>query len=185
MNGRQVGGLIGAVGGVAFIVINAGELPGSLVWRVVGVVGFVALVATLLLRPPPAPPEPTPRAMRIYWACVIGEVLAIPVGAAILGNAGQADLVPAWVVLVVGVHFVPFARAFELPLFLRLGIAMMVIALAGMATALAGVERGVPAAAVLAGFVLFAAVWAGARADEAEPLRETVASVIPPVGRNH
>ncbi|MDN5893840.1 MAG: hypothetical protein L0H93_07400 [Nocardioides sp.] len=164
MNGRQMGGFIGAVGGLSFVLANAGALPGVLVLRVAGVAAFVALLAMLILRPPPAPPEPSPGAIRVYWACVAGEIAALPLGAAGFRALDQTDLVPAWVVLVVGVHFVPFASAFRLPMFRWLGITMILVALSGMAVTLAGVDEGARAAAAAAGVVLFGAVYAGSRA---------------------
>ncbi|KQZ67033.1 hypothetical protein [Nocardioides sp. Root151] len=167
MNGRQIGGLIGAGGGLVFVLANAGELPGATALRVVGVACFVVLVAWLVVRTPAAPPTPTPAALRIYWTCVLGELVAIPAGAAVLRQLGHAELVPAWVLLVVGTHFVPFAQAFRLPLFARLGLVLIAIALAGMASSLAGVDDAVPLAAVAAGFVLFAAVAVGSLQREA------------------
>ncbi|WP_067435521.1 hypothetical protein [Nocardioides jensenii] len=163
MNGRQIGGLIGAVGGLVFVLANAGELPASTTLRVVGVVAFVAVVAWLVLRTPEAPPVPSPAALRIYWTCVIGELVSIPAGAAVLRRLDHAELVPSWVVLVVGVHFVPFAQAFKVPLFRTLGLVLVAIAALGMAGTLLGFDDGVPLAAVVAGFVLFTAVYAGSR----------------------
>lgn len=169
MNGRQIGGLIGAVGGLSFVLSNAGELPVSMLWRVLGVFGFVTAVGLMLAKAPAAPPVPAPRALRTYWLCVLGEVLAIPAGAAVLRALGHVDLVPAWVVLVVGVHFLPFATAFKVPMFRTLGLVLVGIAVLGMGGTLAGVELGVRIAAVAAGFVLFAAVVAGSRSDDHEP----------------
>ena len=63
-------------------------------------------------------------------------MLAIPVGAQVLLRVlHRPALTPVWVVLVVGVHFLPFARAFRVPLFTWLGAVLITVAvLGGVAT---------------------------------------------------
>ncbi|MFD1049576.1 FAD-dependent oxidoreductase, partial [Kibdelosporangium lantanae] len=52
-------------------------------------------------------------AMRVYWTCVVAEVVGFFVGAQVITRVfDRPDLVVVWVVLVVGAHFVPFAAAF-------------------------------------------------------------------------
>src|SRR5687768_16832934 len=117
MRGERIGAMIGSIGGLVFVLINAGELPGParLPVRVAGVLTFVAVVWFAVLRPSSAPAPagpPTGRAIKIYWASVAAMGIGIPVGANILGNVlDLPELTVLWVVLVVGAHFLPFAGA--------------------------------------------------------------------------
>ncbi|WP_375426642.1 hypothetical protein [uncultured Friedmanniella sp.] len=103
--GQRLGSLIGAIGGLLFVQLNAGGLG-----RPVGTVVRVAGVA----------------------------------------------------VFVVGVHFLPFARAFHVDLFRPLSVALIGIAVGGSVLALPADPRAVPAAAVAAGAVLLAFAVVGA-----------------------
>lgn len=152
-----MGAVVGAVGGLVFVLVNAGGLPGAVPVRAAAVVVALAVLALALLRPPPAPPEPGPRAWRTYQLSVLAMVVAIPAGAAVLGGAGRDDLVLPWVVLVVGLHFLPFAGAFGTPLFRALGLTMAVVATAGAVCVRAGVQDAAPWTGVVAGGVLLTA----------------------------
>jgi hypothetical protein len=162
----RTGALIGAIGGVVFVLANAGALgsPASVVLRVVGVAAFAVVLWWSVLRrgaAQPGPP-PAPGALRTYLLCVVGEVLAIPLGAQLLVRAvGRPELVLPWVVLVVGVHFLPFARTFRVPLFAALAWSLVVLGLLGGALAVAVGPVLASAAGVLAGFVLLAFAAAG------------------------
>lgn len=168
MNGRILGSLIGAVGGLVFVLVNSAELPAATLLRVVGIVaGIALLVATVLaIRRGSAATDTPPEAsaIRIYWICVAGEVAAIPAGAAVLRSLDHPELTRVWVVMVLGVHFVPFARAFGAPLFAWLGGALMALALVGGALSLAGANQAEPWTAVLAGFTLLGFSLVGALA---------------------
>ncbi|MQM24530.1 hypothetical protein [Glycomyces albidus] len=157
MQGERIGAMIGAVGGLVFILVNAGGLPGPLPVhaRIAGAAAF-ALVLWLVLRRPPAAGEPPSRsALRTYWICVAAEVVAIPLGASVINNVlEQPDLTVCWVVLVVGAHFLPFARAFAAPVFTPLGWILVGLAVAGGALTLATSAVAAAATAVLAGAVL-------------------------------
>jgi hypothetical protein len=171
MQWERIAPMIGAVGGLVFILINAGELPGpvSLVIRGVGVAAFVFVLwfAVLRRRPDRAPLEPpSPRAMRIYWISVAAEAAAIPIGATVIAAAlGLPQLTVCWVILVVGVHFLPFATAFELPIFTHMGWTLVALAVVGGALTLAVSDLAAPATAILAGVVLlfFSALGAAQR----------------------
>jgi len=166
MRGRRTGALIGAVGGVVFVLANAGALgsPTSVVLRVVGVVAFAVVLWWAVLRPGGVSPgpQPSPAALRTYLVCVAGEVVAIPLGAQVLVRAvGRPELVLPWVVLVVGVHFLPFARTFRVPLFSGLAWTLVVLGLLGGVLAVVVGPVLASATGVLAGFVLLAFAGAG------------------------
>lgn len=166
--GQRLGSLIGAIGGVLFVLINAGVLPWplSLVVRLVGVLIFLAVVWYAVLRRRPAPPEPAvpARALRVYWICVAAEVIAIPLGSQLLVRVlHQPALTPVWVVFVVGVHFVPFARAFRVPLFALLAAWLIAVAVIGAAVTLGVGPAGAGWTGIVAGLLLLAFAYAGAR----------------------
>lgn len=157
MRSRPIGSIIGAIGGVIFVLVNAGAVPGSLAWRIAAGVACAAIVWSVILRGPDidqAPPSRT--ALRTYGIAVTALVVAIPVGASIISNVlHKPNAVVVWVVLVVGAHFVPFSRAFDLPVFAWLSASLIVVAAAGAVPALA--NNSALAAGwtgVAAGFVL-------------------------------
>ncbi|GAA2285810.1 hypothetical protein GCM10009853_046020 [Glycomyces scopariae] len=157
MLGQKLGALIGAIGGLVFILVNAGGLPGPLplILRIAGVAAFALVLWAVSRRPGPGGEPPSRKAMRTYWICVAAMVVAIPVGAALINNVlERPELTVCWVVLIVGAHFLPFARAFDAPVFTQLGWALIGLAVVGGAVTLA--TSGVAAAgtAVLAGVVL-------------------------------
>ncbi len=77
------------------------------------------------------------------------------------------DAVPVWVVFVVGAHFLPFARAFRLPVFLWLSLSLVVISVVGAVLALV-FDSGTAAGwtAVAAGFVLMGFSAVGPRLNQ-------------------
>ncbi len=160
MRGARIGSLIGSIGGLVFILINAGSLAAPLdtVLRVLGGLAFAAVVWLTVVRPRPGgSPDgpPSRRAIRVYGTSVTAMALAIPVGAGLINNVlHRPEVTVPWVVLAVGLHFLPFASAFEAPVFARLGWVLTAVAVAGAVLSLA---LGATAAAwtgVLAGFVL-------------------------------
>ena len=154
--------MIGAIGGLVSVQVNAGALAGGMavVVRALGVVAVLVVVTLTMLRrgeqlqPGPAPAQ---QAWRTYWSAVVLLVILIPVGANLLRWMHHPELVVPWVVLIVGAHFLPFARAFGVPLFLRLACTMMTLGLIGGVLAVAvSPDAGTLVAGVLSGFVLLA-----------------------------
>ena len=167
MGSVRTGSRVGSVGGVLFVLLNAGVAgsPAATVLRVVGVAAFAGVLWLAVLRPgaPRSGSPPSRAALRTYLLCVLGEAVAIPLGAQVLTRAlERPDLVLPWVVVVVGVHFAPFARTFGVPLFGRLAVALVALGLVGgVLTVLLGpVVAGLTG--VVAGFVLLAFVAVGA-----------------------
>lgn len=160
VDGRVLGSLIGLVGGEVFVQANAGGLPGEALIRVAGLaLGLLVVVALVryLRDSPPAPPPPSRAGLRLYGVAVVALVVSIPVGAAVLRALDQGQLTPVWVVLVLGLHFVPFARAFRQPFYAPLGWTLVGVAAAGGTATLAGVTDGPAWTAVLAGVTLLVA----------------------------
>ena len=75
-----------------------------------------------------------PRVRRGYGITVGIEVAACGLGAAALGLAGRSPYIAPWVLLVVGVHFVPLGRLFGSPHLLLAGPALAAVAIAGTVT---------------------------------------------------
>ena len=59
-----------------------------------------------------------------------------------LVRAGHASLVPALTCAVVGLHFLPLARVFDLPLYLGTGLLLIATAVIGAFLSLQGVDTG-------------------------------------------
>ncbi|PZS18770.1 MAG: hypothetical protein DLM57_05790 [Pseudonocardiales bacterium] len=157
MRTRAIGSVIGAIGGVVFVLVNAGAVPASVVWRITAAVAFAAIAWLVVVRGPEIDQAPPSRAaMRTYWVSVAAMVVAIPIGAAVISNAlHKPNAVLVWVVFVVGAHFVPFSRAFGLPVFVWLSVSLIVVAAVSAVPALA-YNSAVAAGwcGVVAGFVL-------------------------------
>lgn len=154
----QLGSLIGANGGLAFVLVNVGSLAGSVAWalRLLAVIAFLAVIGVTLRSGSrtPAGPPPDRRAWRIYLICVVAMIAAFPLGSLVLTRvSGQPALVLPWVVLVVGAHFLPFAAAFRAGIFRAMAWTLIAIALVGglavvlvdpVASSLTGVLAGSP-----------------------------------------
>lgn len=158
-DGAHVGSLIGAIAGLVFIEVNAGGTgDAAAAIRVAGVGLFLAALWWGVVRAPEAASAgraPSPRMWRIYWSSVIAEVVAIPLGAAVLRAVDHAEVTVLWVIAVVGLHFLPFSRAFGVAVFGWLGAAMMLIAAFGSTVAIAsGSDAAVSWSAVVAGLAL-------------------------------
>jgi hypothetical protein len=167
LSGAQLASLIGTVAGALFILINAGGTgDAAAAVRLVGIVLFVAALVWGVVRAPQAAPATvSERAGRIYWSSVIAEIVAIPVGASVINNVfDRSELTVLWVVAVVGLHFLPFSRAFGAPMYAWLGATMILLAAAGtMVTIAAGSDSAPSWFAVMSGVVLLGFCVAGPR----------------------
>jgi hypothetical protein len=170
MQGQKFGSWVGVVAGLAFVAFNVGGLPDPwpvLLW-IAGLVA-AAFVAVVIVRAPAAHVEPPSRqAIRVYGWCVTAMIVAIPLGASLLnGPLDAPELTVVWVVAVVGAHFLPFASAFEAPVFRSLAWTLLAVAAAGAAATLLIGKGAAPATAVVAGFVLLGFAALGARSGGA------------------
>lgn len=160
MRNRPIGSVIGSVAGLVFVLVNAGAVPGSLLWSIAAVLVFIAVIWFVVVRGPEVEHlQPSRVAMRTYGVSVVAMLVAIPVGAAIISNVfNKPDAVLVWVVFVVGAHFLPFATAFALPVFRWLALCLVVAAAGGAVlmlvfnSAAAAGGTGVAAGFVLLGF---------------------------------
>lgn len=164
---RVWGTVVGAVGATVFVWVSAGELPGPapVVARVLWAVGLAAYVVEVFVRPRRfAPVEPLSRwAGAVYLASVVGMLLLVRLGTALLPDGRGEELRPALIVLAVGLHFLPFARAFHAPVFVWLGGVMGVLGVAGLVAGVLWTPVAAAAAAVLAGLVMLALIALDAR----------------------
>lgn len=153
MHPTVLGSIVGSAGASAFVLVNRGTLPEP--WPVVALVAWViALAVTIyavLLRPrrlvDPGPPGKY--AGLVYTGSIIGMLVVMAAGRAVLVAIDRAELQPAVVVIAVGLHFVPFARAFNVPVFASLGWTITGLGVMGLVIGL--VSGAVPAAAAATG----------------------------------
>jgi hypothetical protein len=131
--------LIGAVFGLLFILVNAGTAgsPWSWIIRGAGVVAAAAVGWTLARRPEVVL-APRSSAIRVYWWCVLAEVVALFAGTRLLDAGGHGEYGVAWVAFIVGLHFLPFSWAWRHPEFIELGFALMTLATIGAVLGLVG-----------------------------------------------
>lgn len=156
MTPDRVFGCVGIGFGLLFVLLNAGGLPGG--WTVVALAAGVALALVAVwfgvARRPPGTTRWDASGARAYWTAVLAEVVAIPVGAVVLGGPlDHPELTVLWVVFVVGAHFL-LARAFGRGAWTALGLSLMLLALLGAGATLAVDVVWSSAAAVLAGVLL-------------------------------
>lgn len=73
------------------------------------------------------------------------------------------------IVLAVGLHFLPFARAFDTPMFTRLGVVMTVLGGTGLLLGLAWTATAAAVAAVVTGLVMLVIITDDALSDRPGP----------------
>ncbi|WP_432559550.1 hypothetical protein [Granulicoccus sp. GXG6511] len=178
MSGRMVGSLVAAIFGAIFVVVNSGGLPP--VARIILCIAAVAVPAIVLVRAvlesresrePQGREErayagPTRELGRWFWPTVAIEVVALFGGLMLLNSftsIGWAGV--AWVALVVGLHFIPFAINTKLRRFWMLtvvlsaaGAAGLILAARGSSPDVVGIVAGVISGIALLGAALYGAL---------------------------
>ena len=155
---RRWGSLIGLAGGMWFIAGYSSSL-GPVV-SIAALTAGLALVGAALfghyVRPVALGPLARPGlvALLTYSACVVGELVLISLGTRALTVSGHADLRPALIAAVVGLHFIPFAWAFGERMFYSLGSLVAALGAVGLLAGVMGVPRAADAMAVTAGLVM-------------------------------
>lgn len=157
---RRIGALVGIAGGLVFVLANLAWAP--LPTRIVLIAFAGALAASTLWalfgspRPLGAPAAVGVGAWWIYLASVAGMLGLIAVARLALTSTGHAAAIPIAIAIAVGLHFLPFARAFRERHFVDLAVALVAIGVVGVVAAIvAGAPIG-EAAAVVAGLVMLA-----------------------------
>lgn len=169
---------MGSIGGLAFVLVNSGGVPPGVGWpiRVVGLLAFLTVLWFGVIRnggaPVAGPPSST--ALRTYGLSVGAMVVAFPLGSLLLRHLGHPELILPWVVIVVGAHFLPFARAFAAPLFRRLGIALIGVGLLGGLLAAVSGRTGASWTGVAAGFVVLTFSGSGERTRRARQAHDSL-----------
>jgi hypothetical protein len=132
-------------------------------WLVV----LAAYAWAALLRPRVLPDlvPPAPRAGAVYGLAVVGMLVFIAAGGALLRGTDHAELQPALIALAVGLHFLPFAAAFHAPVFRVLGATVAAVGAVGLVLGLLAGPTPARAAAVVAGLAMLALIALDARRD--------------------
>ncbi len=169
---QVVGAVIGGSGASVFVHANRGALPGArpAVAVAAWVAALLVCVWAALLRPRRlADARPARWAGLVYIASVAGMLVTFAVGRRVLDAVDRSELMPAVIVIGVGLHFVPFARSFAAPVFGTLGWTLAAIGVAGLLLGLVAGAVPVAAAAVLAGLAMLLLVARDATRDAAGP----------------
>lgn len=168
MHPQVLGTTIGSTGATVFVLANKDALPAP--WSALALAIWAAAIlacgwATLVR--PRAMPEmrpPHPRAGLVYVASVVGMLVFFALGRPVLVALGHPELQPAVIVIGVGLHFIPFATAFNAPVFLTLGWSLAALGAAGLVLGFAVGSVYAAACAVAAGIVMLALMtWDAAR----------------------
>ena len=159
---RVWGTTVGAAGATVFVLANRDELPDP--WPTVAVIVYAAALiayAWFVFVTPRTFDEVrpvAPRAGLVYLGSVVGMLVLIRLGTVLLDRGGATELRPALIVVAVGLHFLPFASAFNTPMFKVLGSVMVVLGAAGLAMGWIGDDQAADAAAVTSGVVMLAVI---------------------------
>lgn len=152
----------------AFALLGAAQLlaPWIVLVRITAVVFFLVVVYAAVLRPWSRPSSqlwPSGVTLRVYRLSVLAELLAIPIGIAVIANVlHRPSLTLPWVVLV-WARTSSRSLAFGIPRLVRLALVLIVVALvAGIATFADGAAVAAWTS-VVAGGTLLAGTLASAR----------------------
>ena len=164
---RVWGTIIGATGATVFVLTNRGALAAP--WPTVATVAWaVALLPYLwfVFGAPRAFDQVVSVGARTgitYVGSVVGMLVLIRLGTVLLHDANIVGLRPALIVVAVGLHFLPFAKAFKTPMFLLLGTLMAALGPAGLVLGWAWHEWTAAASAVVTGLVMLLVIAGDAR----------------------
>ena len=109
----------------------------------------------------PVPASPGPdlsQAWHQFNLVVAGEVAAIFVAVIVLGRSDHAEWIPATICLVVGLHLIPLARLFRVPLYYATAAALCLLAATTMVLGAAGAPEALWQ--LLPGFGVALVLWA-------------------------
>ena len=115
----------------------------------------IAVAAVVVIRQPGAGPTPSKRAQRAMMWSTVAEGVGIFIASNMVVQVGHPELLLPAMALVVGLHFLPIARAAAFWPFYVLGAALLFASAVGF-----GVRP--PAGSVVAGAAAAAALWTAA-----------------------
>lgn len=102
-------------------------------------VGIICLVARRRLGGQSVHELNTKRANTVYYAAVGFEVVFAFGGAIVLGRLEHPDYIIAWIMAIMGIHFLPLARLYRIPELTATGILCIGAGIAGAWTGLLGI----------------------------------------------
>jgi hypothetical protein len=156
------GTVVGATGASVFVLANRGALAAP--WPTVAAITWAGALlaygwfvfgrARVFGEVDPV----APRAGVTYLVSVVGMLVLIRLGSGLLDDAGRVGLRPALIVVAVGLHFLPFAKAFHSPVFGVLGSLMAVLGAAGLGLGLVWDERAASVSAVVTGILMLVVI---------------------------
>ncbi|MDQ1507561.1 MAG: hypothetical protein QOD57_5288 [Actinomycetota bacterium] len=159
LRGRAVGVIVGAVMGLTWVGVardGLSSVAASLVLVAGVAVCAMLIVGALRLRRAAAAgglAAPTPpgagreKVQRRFWLVTLGEGAAIAATVSVLGRSGRSEWIPAAICAVVGLHFIPLARLFDVPLYYATAAGLCLVAAITMilgATGAAALWRPLP-----------------------------------------
>jgi hypothetical protein len=163
--------MVMSVFGTGWALVGVGGLVSSVPLRVVGWVVALALAAlvvrtALRWHASPDPARIRPRAQppgdpgRTFLLVNVAQAVLILLAVLGLTRLGRPEYIAPAVCLVVGLHFLPLARAFAVPLYWTTGLALVAVAVLGAVLAAVGVGTGAVFAVV--GLCAALTLWATA-----------------------
>jgi len=167
LRGRATGVIVGAVMGLTWTGSALGGLDSVAVAPVlIAAVAIFAALMTGALRlrraavaaSAPTPSEAGPEGVRRRFMLVtVGEGAAIAAAVGILGRSGRSEWMPAVICAVVGLHFIPLARLFDVPLYYATAVALWLV---GATTMILGATGAAALWQPLPGLGAAVALWA-------------------------
>lgn len=162
------GSVVGMIGGTAFVWANGPALPAS-GWAAAAVawaalLGYCVWAVFIAKRPEPRGSRPAGAALVTYLLSVAGMLVTIVLGTWALRAADRPELQVTAVIVAVGLHFLPMARAFAAPVFRHLGVTLASIGVLGLVLGWWVHAVFAPVAAVATGLAMLLLVGRAARA---------------------
>lgn len=167
---RLIGILVGATGGLVFVFANAHsplDAAASVTLRILAATILIALVALGVFVRHSSHDRDAPERRDVkqqesswfgrgFWLIVAGEFVLFQAGFQLLRVSGSPpESRVAWIAVVVGVHFVAFARLWREPSLALLGAILTVLGIAGLAMSSTSAVDWAPfVSGVVSGFVL-------------------------------
>jgi hypothetical protein len=131
LRGRAIGTLVMTGFGVWWVFAAMSSINGLPLRIYVAVAILPAALAGFavlrLSRLPNLPSSSSPTAEKMgrnFRMVLMAEVLLIVLAIVVLGRSGHPDLITASIALIVGLHFLPLAAIFRVPLYYATGIVM-------------------------------------------------------------